>query len=116
MDHLRKDQTKSDYASQLYDHYIEELQLFIQQEDNQIEELFKKDFYTQLYLLLEQLPAPRRAIFIMAYIDGMKAKEIAEETAIPQRTVESHLYLGMKFIKSHFKGTEWSLALNLLFL
>ena len=85
----------------------------IRVEGTAFDELFTKDFYQRLYELVELLPAPRREVFLLAYIEGRKAKEIAEELAMPVRTVESHLYLALKFLKSKMTKRDFLLLLLL---
>ena len=60
-----------------------------------------------LYELLEHLPAQRREVFILTYIKGLTAKEVAEQTQMPQRTVESHLYLALRFLKGHMSRNDY---------
>lgn len=79
-----------------------------------MEELYTKDFYKRLYDLLDQLPAQRREVFILTYINGLKAKEVATLTQIPQRTVESHIYLTIKYLKEHMSKKDFYLLYTLL--
>ncbi len=114
LDYLRKSLTKERYQSMVYDGYLEELSMLFKHEDSIINELSRNEFYKQLYEFLDQLPEQRKEVFIKAYINGMKAKEIAEEMNIPQRTIESHLYLAMKYMKERFKGKDFYLFLYFL--
>jgi RNA polymerase sigma-70 factor (ECF subfamily) len=63
---------------------------------------------------LELIPEQRRNVFLMAYMDGLKTKEIAANLDIPQRTVESHIYLTLKFLKEHFEKKDFFLLLLLI--
>lgn len=40
---------------------------------------------------IDQLPAMRRKVFLMSYVDGFSNREIAEELKISIRTVEGHV-------------------------
>ena len=49
----------------------------------------------------------RKEIFFMAYLEGIKAKEIAKQFQMPIRTVESHLYLAVKFLKKNMTRSHF---------
>ena len=88
-------------------YHLEDYQNLLKGDDSVIEELSVKDFYRHLYELLEHLPAQRREVFILTYIKGLTAKEVAEQTQMPQRTVESHLYLALRFLKGHMSRNDY---------
>ena len=67
----------------------------------------KKDFYKHLDFLMKQMPTKRKEIFFMAYLEGIKAKEIAKQFQMPIRTVESHLYLAVKFLKKNMTRSHF---------
>ena len=77
-------------------------------------EIYSKDFYEQLHNLLEKLPTQRREVFILTYIEGLKAKEVSERLQIPQRTVESHIYLAIKYLRAHLSKNDFYI-LSLLY-
>ena len=92
---------------QNYKKYLEDYQNLLKGDDSVIKELSVKDFYRHLYELLEHLPAQRREVFILTYIKGLTAKEVAEQIQMPQRTVESHLYLALRFLKRHMSRNDY---------
>lgn len=49
---------------------------------------------------VERLPNRGREIFKLAYFDSLKIKDIADRLGMSKRTVETHLYRSLKFIKS----------------
>lgn len=55
----------------------------------------------QINILLEQMPEQRKKVFLMNTAEGMKAKEISELLNISERTVHTHVYKAMKFLKSN---------------
>ena len=114
LDHIRRQETVGKYTLATGCKYWDEYKNLLKDDDSFIEELYTKDFYKHLYDLLEQLPAQRREVFILTYIKGMKAKEIAEMTHIPQRTVESHLYLALKFLKARMSKKDFYLLCILM--
>ena len=81
--------------------YLEEYNALLRSDASVLEEIYSKDFYEQLHNLLEKLPTQRREVFILTYIEGLKAKEVSERLQIPQRTVESHIYLAIKYLRAH---------------
>ena len=106
-DYFKKNLSIEKYHSHTYEKYLEDYQNLLKGDDSVIEELSVKDFYRHLYELLEHLPAQRREVFILTYIKGLTAKEVAEQTQMPQRTVESHLYLALRFLKGHMSRNDY---------
>ena len=107
LDYFKKNLSIEKYHSHTYEKYLEDYQNLLKGDDSVIEELSVKDFYRHLYELLEHLPAQRREVFILTYIKGLTAKEVAEQTRMPQRTVESHLYLALRFLKGHMSRNDY---------
>ena len=107
LDYFKKNLSIEKYHSHTYEKYLEDYQNLLKGDDSVIEELSVKDFYRHLYELLEHLPAQRREVFILTYIKGLTAEEVAEQTQMPQRTVESHLYLALRFLKGHMSRNDY---------
>ena len=107
LDYFKKNLSIEKYHSHTYEKYLEDYQNLLKGDDSVIEELSVKDFYRHLYELLEHLPAQRREVFILTYIKGLTAKEVAEQTRMSQRTVESHLYLALRFLKGHMSRNDY---------
>lgn len=53
-----------------------------------------------VYASIEKLPSKSRNIFIKAYLEGQKHADIAEELDISVRTVETHVYKALKFLRN----------------
>lgn len=113
LDHFKKNLSEEKYHSAVYDKHMEEYQNLLKGDSPIMKELFSKDFYSHLYALLDLLPEKRREVFILTYINGLKAKEVADKTGMPQRTVESHLYLSLRFLKERMSGKDYCLLLVL---
>lgn len=88
---------------------MEQYKLLLGNDGKIIKDLYTKDFYKRLFELLEEIPAQRREVFVHSFIQGMKAKEIAELMDIPQRTIESHLYLAVKYLKKRMSKKDFFL-------
>lgn len=106
LDHFKKQQSAGKYNLHV-EETLKEYGDSLREETSVMEELYSKDFYKRLYDLLDQLPAQRREVFILTYINGLKAKEVAARTQIPQRTVESHIYLTIKYLKEHMSKKDF---------
>lgn len=52
---------------------------------------------------IEQLPKQSGEVFKMKYVEGMRTKEIAEQTNLSPRTVETHVYNALKSLRAMFK-------------
>lgn len=114
VDHFRKTESAGKYMLQVEATGWEEYAGLLRSDASVLEDMYSKDFYEQLHNLLEHLPAQRREVFILTYIEGLKMKEVADRLQMPQRTVESHIYLAIKFLKSRMSKQDFYL-LTLLF-
>jgi len=89
IDHLRRAKLEQQFSDQ------EALQLKLDELDffETYEDLFmRKDMMEYIVRIANELPEKKREIFRMAYIDGLKAAEIAEQLNLSVRTVENQLY------------------------
>lgn len=114
LDYFKKTQSSEKYNSYVMLEHARLYGEFMNEKNTVLEELYNKDFYKQLYTLLEQVPTQRREVFILAYIQGMKSKEIAELLELPQRTVESHLYLTLKYLKEKMTAKDFLLFCQII--
>ena len=113
-DYYRKTQSADKYNLHIESAYLEEYNALLRSDASVLEEIYSKDFYEQLHNLLEKLPTQRREVFILTYIEGLKAKEVSERLQIPQRTVESHIYLAIKYLRAHLSKNDFYI-LSLLY-
>lgn len=114
IDYLKKQQSVTGFSSLIQNEITQIYETLSVNEGDILENLYSEDFYEKLYTLLELIPEQRRNVFLMAYIDGLKTKDIAANLDIPQRTVESHIYLTLKFLKEHFEKKDFFLLLLLI--
>lgn len=114
IDHFRKHASFSPCDMAVYEEYLTEQAAFLQNDDEAWEELYAKDFYQQMYELLKEIPQQRREVFFLAYLDGKKTKEIADQLDMPVRTVESHLHLTLKFLKKHLSKKDFFFMVSVL--
>lgn len=63
------------------------------------DDLWDKDKIEAVYASIERLPSKCRDIFKKAYLEGQKHTDIAEELNISVRTVETHVYKALKFLR-----------------
>jgi len=94
LDHLK---IRASYESQeMIELQIREVEFF-----QSPEQLFvRKEQLEQVRQEIERLPEKSRKVFKMAYDDGKKAVEIAEELRISIRTVETQIYKALKTLRS----------------
>ena len=58
-----------------------------------------------LYAAIEQLPEKCKEIFKKAYLDEQPHADIAKEMGISVRTVETHVYKALKFLREKLIST-----------
>ena len=114
IDYYRKTQSADKYNLHMEGAYLEEYNALLRSDASVLEEIYSIDFYDQLNNLLEKFPSQRREVFIVTYIEGLKAKEVSERLQIPQRTVESHIYLAIKYLRAHLSKNDFYI-LSLLY-
>lgn len=114
IDYFRKSKHAQVVNEQLLIDYMEEYSSLLKGEEEMLKNLYSKDFYKELYRLLDEMPAERKEVFILAYLQGMKAKDIAVIKEMPKRTVESHLYLAMKYLKRKMSEKDFFALLTLI--
>ena len=69
--------------------------------DNKPEQdIIYSDIKQKIDEVIEDLPSQRKKIFIMSRREGFSNKEIAEQLGLSVRTVEVHISLALKTIKS----------------
>ena len=61
----------------------------------------QKDLVGILMKKIDELPEKGREVFQLAYMEGLKATEIAENIGISVRTVETHLYRSLQYLRKH---------------
>ena len=113
VDYIKRHHRLEKYAQQTLLNFAEEYGSYLNNNCQTLQELFSKDFEKTLNTLLMQLPPSRRDVFNCVYREGLKTKEVSEKLQMPQRTVESHIYLAMKFLRKHLSPSDF-LILTLL--
>lgn len=79
-----------------------------------IKVLSDRDLLKKVEDIIEELPDKRREVFKLSFFHEMNNAEISELLGMPRRTVESHLYLALKFLRGKIPTSEL-LGLLLLF-
>jgi RNA polymerase sigma-70 factor (ECF subfamily) len=65
-----------------------------------------EDLYHDVENAINSMPLKRRQIYVMHRFEGKKYQEIAEELNLSLRTIEAHVYQGMRQIQSILKA-KW---------
>ncbi len=72
-------------------------------DDDVLEKIANEEKYSKINNAIDQLPEQPKICLKMSYIQGMKASEIAEILDLSPRTVETHLYNGLKALRKSLK-------------
>ena len=92
IDHLRRISLEQEFA----DKRVIQLKL---------DELSFYDGADELFMRakINELPEKRREIFLLSYMEGLKAAEIAERLNLSTRTVENQLYRTLLFLRKELQ-------------
>lgn len=82
-----------------------------------LEELNYRELEQAALDLIASLPKVQQEVFTLSRIEGMSNGEIADKLNLSKRTVEHHIYLSLKFLKSRLeqKASIYSSLLLLFF-
>jgi RNA polymerase sigma factor (sigma-70 family) len=69
--------------------------------------LIREEQIKELSQKIAQLPQQHRDIIQAYYMQGKTYDQIAEETQVALKTVESRLYRARLWIRNHWKEEEW---------
>ncbi len=67
-------------------------------------DVMNRDIIEHAQRRLALMPRQRRTIYIMKYFEDKSAKEISEMLNLSTRTVENHLFIGNKEMRSYIKN------------
>lgn len=65
------------------------------------EQMERAEMESRIWRMIDELPERRREIFLMAKRDGMRYKEIAEQTGLSVKTVENHVLRAMQSLRAN---------------
>lgn len=66
--------------------------------------LESREFWEELNLALEQMPAEQRAVFVAHELDDIPFREIAETTGLPLNTLLARKRYAVLRLRQHFEG------------
>ena len=96
IDHLRRISLEQEFADKrAIQLKLDELSFY----DGADELFMRKDLMAHVMAKINELPEKRREIFLLSYMEGLKAAEIAERLNLSTRTVENQLYRTLLFLR-----------------
>lgn len=75
-----------------------------QDDEAAAEFLAKAEANAEIERALSEMPAKRRAVCALRWIDGLSYAQIAERLGIQEKTVENHLGAGVKFLRERLSS------------
>ena len=79
--------------------------LYLEEEKGQeliINQMIRAELMQEIYTEIEKLPEKRRMVFKMAYLEGLKNDEIADQMRISIHTVKEHKGKALQFLRLRF--------------
>jgi len=67
--------------------------------DRITEKIFSTELQQELERIINLLPHQQQLVFKLSRIEGLSSEKIAKELNLSKRTVETHIYVALKFIK-----------------
>lgn len=80
---------------------------FPSQEEDVLSRLIREERNVEISERIARLPEQHRDIIRAYYMQGKTYDQIAEETQVALKTVESRLYRARQWIRNHWKEEEW---------
>ena len=114
LNYLKKDKYAGRYACS-YQEQIEHTSHIYYDPDNSpvIKNLYTQDLRRKLEQAIGSLPPKCREVFELSYLQDLSNKEISERLGVSASTVENHMYLALKKLRSMLADAA---MLGLLFL
>ncbi|MBN2611681.1 MAG: RNA polymerase sigma-70 factor [Bacteroidales bacterium] len=82
---------------------LTEHELEFYQEHGILDLLISSDLEKKIGNVVKQLPPQQQKVFVLSRFEGLSSKEISENLDLTVRTVETHIYLALKFIREKIK-------------
>ena len=99
IDHLRRISLEQEFADKrAIQLKLDELSFY----DGADELFMRKDLIAHVMAKINELPEKRRK-FLLSYMEGLKAAEIAERLNLSTRTVENQLYRTLLFLRKELQ-------------
>jgi RNA polymerase sigma-70 factor (ECF subfamily) len=67
-------------------------------------QITRQQFRQQLQLALHELPEEQREVFLLREVSGLKFREIADITGIPENTVKSRMRYALETLRGHLEA------------
>jgi len=79
--------------------------LYLEEEKGQeliVNQMIRAELMQEIYTEIEKLPEKRRMVFKLAYLEGLKNDEIADQMRISIHTVKEHKGKALQFLRLRF--------------
>lgn len=107
MNWLKHQAVANNYSAAMLQVYACKLQYYQPEHSEVLQRLESQELRSEIQQAIQELPEKRREVFCLSCLQGRKNKEIAEALGISLRTVESHMYQALKFLRERLK--HWML-------
>lgn len=98
VDYVRRRRCTAEIYSYIYDRRMQTGQVSMESH------IYMRNLEDHERLMMEQMPPQRRKVYYMNRFEGKEVDHIAEELHVESRTVEKHLLLGRRTMRTYLKS------------
>lgn len=102
IDHVRRRNRKNEIQSYLYDRQVQSRHVSMEGY------IYMRNLEEHERRKMEQMPSQRRKVYYMSRFEGKEVDAIADELHLSSRTVEAHLLLGRRTVRTYLKSVGFA--------
>lgn len=103
---MRHRQIVRGYSNERKQLELRKMELYHPEHSDVIRTIESKELGNQINAAIDELPEKCRMAFVMSYLHGMKNKEISDVMQISVRTVDTHIFKALRYLRNRLGFLE----------